>query len=389
MRGKVPRLRVYKIQDMIRVLILLTTAVLVSPAVSADTASVAGTRYLGLAVPVPQKVPELTVVLGPKNRIINAGIVSYISIDDKGEVINLEYPPDSAAYISFIEKDLRKLRFDFMSGMPLAFPVTVPAQISYFSAAAGKESVNLTFPISPDTLTDSTLLNRFFARNNIVPPRLISLPPVFYKVDPASDQPHCLTITARVFIDDRGQLTDITFPVPGMDRMTHQVHVALMNAEFTPAIIQGRPLPSDFLVTFRIFDNLRYPFSPFDPPYSADPPPITARYFLTQYFNEADIHLFPVPRSFGDGYIRSPKMARLGPGIAMVRISIGKTGKIVAASAFRATPGLHEEALDVIKLTTWYPAVDRHGETIDYEGVVSLSFNRSSRVVYIPEWMTW
>ena len=374
---------------MIKLLILLTAAVSVSPAVSADTALVAGTRYLGLAVPVPQKVPELTVILGPKDKIIDAGILCYLSIDDKGEVVNLEYPPDSATYISFIETDLRKLRFDMLSGMPLAFPVTVPVQISYFSAAAGKESVNLTFPVSPDTLTDSTLLNRFFGRNNVSPPRLVSLPPIFYKVDPKSDQPHCLTITARVFIDDRGQLNDITFPVPGMDRMTHQAHVALMNAEFTPATIQGRPVPSDFLVTFRIFDNLNYPFSPFNPPDSADPPPITARYFLTQYFNEADIHLFPVPKSFGDGYIRSLKLTRRGPGIAMVRIGIGKSGKIVAASAFKATPGFHEEALEVIKLTTWYPAVDRHGETIDYEGVVSLSFDRSSRVVYIPEWMNW
>jgi hypothetical protein len=169
--------------------------------------------------------------------------------------------------------------------------------------------------------------------------------------------------------------------------MAHQVHVALMRAGFSPARIKGEPVATEFLVTFRIFDNISYPFSPLQEPDSSLPQPLTADYFMTYYYSENDISLYPLPRKRARGYIRAPQFADEPPGFANVLIGLDQTGTLVHVGVLRVRTGLRRAAAEVTRLITWYPAVNNRGEPVSFSGMVRLEFRGEPEIVYIPEWL--
>jgi hypothetical protein len=372
---------------MIRLLILFLSVLLcpIAAAESAKTSVV--TPYLGLSLPYIDSIPVWTVELKKGAIIRNRSLLAFLAVDEKGDVTNLEFPPDSITYIEPIEKNLKKVKFHFIEGRDLSFPVMVPVIIRYSGSGMMEKTVTLKFPITADSTSDSELLSVLLERNGVEVPQVMDIKPIFYKVDPTREKAECITVTARVFLDETGELINITYPITGQDVMTHQVHMAMMNARFIPATLNGAVFASDFLLTFRIFDNIRYPFSPLSPPDSTRTAPITTHYFMTQYLNGTDISIPPLPRKHGSGIIQAALLARHRIGSAEIILRINAEGKTRGVSVQTATPNLADEAQKVVKLITWYPALNRLGEPEAFVGRVSLRFDASTKVVYIPEWL--
>lgn len=346
------------------------------------------TPYFGLAMPYPDTVPTFVVTPEKGTPLTNRALTAWLSVDEKGRVKKVDYASDLAAYLKPIEPELKKMAFHFMPGVDPGSPIEVPVRVTYSTENQTEKKVTLDSPVSPRLVSDTSLLSLFFDRNGIVPPGLIDLKPLFYKVYPNRQESDYLIITARVFLDENGVVQNIVFPIPGQDVMTHAVLMAIMNAEFRPARIGGRTLPSDLLITFRIFDNIRFPFSPFYPGDTSEAVPISSHYAVSLYYNTADMALPPLPRTHAEGTIQAANLARGRLGTAEVNIRINAEGNTVAVSVIRASPQTRDVAGKVAKLIQWYPARDTSGVAEAFVGTVNLVFNNSPKIVYIPEWLS-
>jgi hypothetical protein len=372
-----------------RLLILLVFVVVPTVGVFAegDSAS-AVTPYLGLSLPYPDTVSPWLVKPKPGLLLKVPTLPVTLLIGGDGRVTDIQCSPDRLDYIEAIRSRLGSLYFQYTPGKAIPFPVALPVEVRFSVQSPAEWRADPVFPISPGLISDSTLFRLMLEKNGIRPPAVISLPSVFYKPDPSMKNPEYLTITARITIDDSGKLADITYPIQGQDRMTHQVQVALMNAQFSPLIINGQPLPAEFFLTFRIFDNLQYPFSPLSTSDSTDTLPLTARYFLTQSYCANDISIPPLPRNHPKGYIHTAAFGKNRIGAARVKVTIDETGAVAGVLPLTASPAVSDIVRDVIRLTTWYPAVTAAGKRDRFSGAVWIQFDGTPQVVYNPEWLS-
>jgi hypothetical protein len=342
--------------------------------------------YMGLSVPYPETIPELTVKHPGDRRINNGFRAACLVIDTQGKILDMVFPEDSARWFEPLVNKREEMRFGFLEGRKLKDTLKVPVQLEYYGPAKNK-SVRLHFPVSQDMVSNKPLLEEFFDINNIKPPAVIDLPPVNYKVDRAKKEPDYLTVTVLVSLDENGELLDLAYPVPGQDQMTHQIHVALINAEFEPARINDQPFACNFLLTFRIFDNVKYPFSPFQPRDSTRTPVVTEKYFMTRYFNHRDMSVPALPRRFASGTILSPEHGPRVHGWLVATVGINAEGKVSFVSASHRKTRRARAAREILMTTTWYPAIDWRGEAELFSGKIRVEFNRTRHVVYIPEWI--
>ena len=344
------------------------------------------TTYLGLSIPYPDSIPIHPYLL--KRRMFGShSMMIYFIVDKKGKVKKVDYPSDSGIFIEPLVKYLKKIKFSFTPGRDLDFPLKVPVEAIITGSGQMNAAVRLKFPVSPGIVSDPELLAEFFECNGVKPPQVVEIPPLFYRIVNPRNGPDYLIITARVFLDERGQLQEISYPIPGQDDGIHQVQVAIMNARFRPAEVKSRPTACDFLLTFRIFGNLKYPYSPIQPPDSTIKSPFTARYFMMQYYNAADIVAPALPRNHGSGLIQAAMLARGRTGIAEVFVRIDSAGMADRVLVVNAMPGIADKAEKAIRLVNWYPARDHRGIARPFAGRISIVFDDSMRIVYIPEWL--
>jgi len=343
--------------------------------------------YLGLAVPIPDTVPEMRLPPSPSRHIPNGEYLLTLEVDQKGRVKKIRFPSDSAWCYGPVDAVRKQIHFRFLDGARIDFPVKVPAKLCYGNAGTGDRMVRLRLPISADSISDGSLLDRFFADNRITLPAVTMLPSIYYQLPPDGKPADCHTITALVAIDETGALGDLSFPFPEGAGMTHPLQSALINASYRPAAKKGKPFPCRLLITFRIFDNLRYPIAPLAPPDTTRNAPMTAKYFMTTYLNPRDIALFPLPRSFADGVIKAGAAPRGYIGRLRGEITISPEGTVGRTTVRGTRPELEDLARQVFRLTDWYPARNNRGEAIWFTGYITAEFDGTPNVVYIPEWV--
>ncbi len=380
----------YNTIDMKRMLLhsLLCTLVYAAPIYSDNATYDRFSRYLGLAIPYPDTVPELSLPDSVPIEIRGRDFHFNLDLDYAGSVTGVQCTSDSVFPYPALAEQIGEVRFAYLPGRGIPSEWILPVAVSVPKIGDRSETLSIAFPVSPELKTDSALLRRLFEANDIDPPRVTDMPPVTYVFDLFDSTTRFWTVTMQVALDEDGELLDITYPNPKQSAMAHQVHMAVVHASFEPARLNGEPFPADFLLTFRIFDNIDYPYSPFQPVDTVRPQPVTARYFMTPYYNENDVSIFPLPKKHPYGYIRGAKFADHPPGFAELQIALDRTGQIEQLVVTRCSESLRPVAFNAAQLTSWYPGVDASGETIPFRGRLRLTFNGTPKVVYIPEWFT-
>jgi hypothetical protein len=373
------------IKSQILMIILLACA---APGL-ADPGSPAGFKpYLGLAVPVPENIPELELEDAPVRRMALNSFEAILHINNDGKVEKLDVLKSPDSLFNRVRKVQDDLAFRFLDGIELDYPVKLPVLLEY-PVMPGKGSLRLRFPVSGDSVSHERLLARFIELNEIDLPQVVKLPTVNYKIDMKNRKNEYVTITAQVSLDSDGRLTALEFPVAGQDKQVHQVHVALINADFKPAYIKGRSFPCEFLLTFRIFDNIDYPFSPLMADDSAAARPLTEDYFMMLYLNPDDISLFPLPNRSATGKVISTRLGPLLHYSYQASVVIDTLGKLISVHSVSggSQAGLDDVLYEVLSKIVWYPALDNQGRPIRFSGRITVRFNASDEVVYIPEWL--
>jgi len=348
--------------------------------------------YLDMALPVADTLSNLSRELPPGEHTVQKSFLTTVVVDKSGHVKTIgEIPGDSAVPKMDIEDMLSSVTFSFLSGDIRPWDsagktdIEIPVRLDYTRGFGRVQNVAAAFPIRPDTTSVNSLLNKLFLRYGIMAPAIDSMMAINYVLDNTRTSGQYPTITALVKLDENGHLLDIEYPFPEQRNMRHQVHVALMNARFRPAEIQGQGIPCEFLATFRIFDNIAYPFDPLT--VDTLPKMETEKRFLAYYLNPKDLGMPPLPRKHAQGYIRGGILARGMMGHANVFVNIDTTGAIADVSIARGIPGHADDLRELVKALNWYPAVDSEGNAVPFWGEIRLHFTGKTKVVYNAEWL--
>ncbi len=355
------------------------------PAMAQEKSPSGIVRYLGLAVPYPDTLLENPEVPAGGGVRFPETVRAWLTVDSSGTTRTVTCADDSAVYIDPVRAELEALHFSFTPGIDISPTLSIPVTINFSGRTTTGWNVKMLFPVSAEQATDSVLLKEFFAANGVEPPRITAMMPIKYGIAFDQEKLRYWTITAQVSLDAEGDLMDITYPIAGQDAMRHPVQMALIRAEYTPTRLKGKPLATDFLVTFRIFDNIKYPFSPLDLTDTADVP-LAARYFMTYYYNENDISLYPIPRRPADQTLQSSQLGRL-TGFAEVTVDIDTAGTVTGARVGRTVERTRHAAYKAARLLQWYPAIDVRSQPTDFTGEIRFDFVGSPKIVYIPEWI--
>ena len=352
-----------------------------------EAVSVEPSLYLGLAVPIPDTVPAMVIIPPAGGAVPDGSYPAVLLVKENGKVKKVLAGTDSTRFYEPLTAISSKIRCRFLKGRKLHFPVAVPVRLE-ISDYGGHQTAALRFPITTDLVSDTILLSEFYESNRVTPPSVTAIPSLFYRFDQTGKEPVCLTMTAHVALDEGGGLVDLSFPSGVQGSMNHQAQVALMNAAFTPVALDGRGWPCDFWVTFRLFDNVRYPFTPSAPRDTTRAPSVTERFVMTRYFNPRDISICPLPRRFPSCLIQTSENLHGSRGTVRASVQINPEGEISGISIVNVSPELMQAARKIIGLTQWYPAIGPTGERESFSGVITLELDGSSQVVYIPEWVS-
>jgi hypothetical protein len=351
-------------------------------------------NYLGVSLPYSKENPQIELDKKySRKRIGRAEIQVILTIDEKGKVQDISFTAGSAAWIIPIQKSLKKIRFRFSEGSKLGERINVPIEVIFGDEFKANGLINLKLPIVlQENETDSEykfdreLAIEFLRLNNVVVPGVIYIPPMKFRVYPPKKSGQYITVVARVQIDETGELIDATFPIAGMNKFTHSVLTALINSKFSPASINDSAIASDFLLVFRFFDNILYPYSPTESADSSGNLTHAQKWFMKLRLNPEDIYIHPIPRNFPLGYFGSSGLTRNVFGGATGKIHINPDGK-TSFSASSVHESLKENISKIMSRFTWYPAVNSNGDNEWYSGKVKIKIDFEKKVVCNAEWL--
>ncbi len=361
---------------------------LISPVAADDDFLDSYEPYLGLAVPVVEVIPSMPPVPEEIKRTQSGFHEAILLVDRSGRVKKTLFPTDSAVFFQPLLQVWKDIRFRFLDGVELETPVKVPVILEYMSMRRSM-SIRIRFPIVEGVVSDERLMNRFFDLNEIVPPRLVDMPAVDYLLDSQQKENDYISFLAQIDIDTTGAISDLKFSIRGKHDLTHQVLVALINADIKPATIHGRPFPTQLLLVFRIFDNIHYPFSPTEPFDSLSRAPYSEKYFMSICHHLADCRLNPIPRHYASGEMPNSSK-ETGIVSYFTEVIIDTTGEVSPIMPLRGSSSskIGDHVARLLRLTNWYPAKDEFGQKRKFSGIIRLEFRDGRRVVYTPEWLS-
>jgi hypothetical protein len=347
--------------------------------------------YLQLAIPIPKENYDFLSGRSGQRRFQHSLYTILLHVDKKGRVEHIEYPEELTADGQDWNEPLGDVKFNFLNGTMLDFPIIVPVKMSITGSVSG-DFVRFRFPISQSLRTIPHLMDQFFELNGVQFPRVIDFWPVAYMVDTKRLENVFPTVTALVEIDSTGDLKDLHYPIKGQDQSTHQIHVALINAQYEPARIQDKPIPSEFILVFRIYDKIEYPFSPTRPKDTIAPFAGAEDFFMSQFYSFDDILTVPVPRNHRDGKVASKEYGEKFNSRRRYSIIIDTAGNVDMVHLMSDSPRRSEKVVaageKILSQISWYPAVNKEGNYTRFAGQVILIFDGTHQVVYIPEWLS-
>ena len=344
-------------------------------------------RYLGLAIPVPAKIPELKIHDMLAYPVPVGQYKAELLVDKKGKVEKVSYPEDSEfVYKPLLEK-YKDIRFNFLDGSKIANKIIVPIKLKIEKKNGLQKSLKLIFPVSSDMVSDTVLLNSFWEINDVEPPSLQTIMPIFYRVTVQDPPDKYQTITALISLDENGKILDIRYPLESQKDNNHYVHVALMRARFNPGRLGNNTIPCEFLTTFRIFNNLNYPLDIMAEPDTTRPVPITRKYFYLIYYNERDIYMPALPHENPYGYLPGGNKNNQDLGVLNIGVTINEKGRLIRCAGPHVLTQSGKMASHLLRVMSWYPAVNHCGESVRFTGKMTLNFNKGSRIVYSPDWL--
>lgn len=362
---------------------------LVALALSICTGTKTGARpshfELAPAYPSTSGTPKLVMESNLPYFRFERLVTVVLGIDNEGRVTSVAAEESSdSAFAGYAQAWIESMRFE-----PATFKgKEVPSHLPVFLQFRPRVRLpDISFPIdSTGVIVDADLYFKTFALNEIRVPQLEEFPRYFCDLKVTDSSVVFKYVLARVGLDESGRVTDIEKVSSNYPAFSRQVMSAILWARFSPAVVQGSPVPAECFVLVSFFPRINYPTRVWQRSDLDSLGPL-ARFRIRLLPDTVGLMSKPLPvRMSGDEFTLAGKYAAFRDTVSAA-LSVDTTGRATLRRFTKAGEGMQQAVYELGGRLRFFPALDYQGRPHRFSGLVSFIFQGSPKIRIVYHWL--
>jgi len=358
---------------------------LLSVCIGIKTAARPSHFELAPAYPSISGRPELVMESNLPYYRIERLVAVILDIDKEGLVTSVaaESSTDSV-FAGYAQAWIKSIRFE-----PATFKgKEVPSHLPVFLQFRPRVRLpDIHFPIdSAGAIVDTDLYFKTFALNDIRVPQLEEFPRYFCDLKVTDSSVVFKYVLARVGLDESGRVTDVEKVSSNYPAFTRQVMSAILWARFSPAVVQGRPVPAGCFVLVSFFPQINYPTRVWERPDLDSLGPL-ARFRIRLLPDTVGLMSKPLPAKMsGNEFTLAGKHAFYRDTVSAA-LSVDTTGRVSLRRLTKAGEAMQQAVYKLGERLRFFPALDYQGHPHRFSGLVSFIFQGSPKIRIVYHWL--
>lgn len=341
--------------------------------------------YFELALAYPHGLPELVTESNlPYFRTERLANV-ILDIDAEGRVTSARAESSSdSAFAAYAQAWMKSIRFEPATFMGKKVPSRLPVVLQFRPRV---RLPDLYFPVdSAGVIADADLYFGAFDLNDIRFPQLEEFPRYFCDLKSQDSSVIFKYVLVKVGLDESGRVTEVEEVSSTYPAFSRQAMSAVLWADFSPAVVQGSPVPGECFVLISFFPQISYPTRPWQ------------RSHLDSLGRSARFRVRLLPDTIG--LMSKPLLTRMnsdkftlaGRHVAFrdtvsVALLVDTTGRVSVRRCTGAGKELQQAARELSARLKFFPALDYQGRAHRFSGLMSFIFQASPEIRIVYHWL--
>lgn len=358
---------------------------LLSVGISIKTAARPSHFELAPAYPSTSGEPELVMESNLPYFRFERLVAVILDIDKEGGVTSVAAESTSdSAFAGYAQTWIKSIRFEPATFKGKEIPSHLPVILQFRPRV---RLPDISFPIdSTGVIVDADLYFKTFALNEICVPQLEEFPRYFCDLKVTDSSVVFKYVLARVGLDESGRVTDIEKVSSNYPAFSRQVMSAILWARFSPAVVQGSPVPAECFVLVSFFPRINYPTRVWQRSDLDSLGPL-ARFRIRLLPDTVGLMSKPLPvRMSGDEFTLAGKYAAFRDTVSAA-LSVDTTGRATLRRFTKAGEGMQQAVYELGARLRFFPALDYQGRPHRFSGLVSFIFQGSPKIRIVYHWL--
>jgi hypothetical protein len=369
----------------------LSRSLLITNLVALSLSAIAGAddaqrpHYYGLALPYPTEIPELVTTASLPFYRLERIAPMILDIDTKGRVTAVT-PQEAAdsAFIRYVAVWIKSFRFKPATFRDKKIKSRLPVLLQLHPRVRRPD---VYFPIdATGAVRDADLYFSAFTLNGIDPPQVKEFPPYFCNLQWSDSTVIYKFMLVRVELDGSGKVVNTepvrsTFPAYTMPTMS-----AILWANFVPAAVQGKPVPSECYLLASFFPYVKYPTRAWRRT-ELDSLSLLERFRIKLLPDTFGFMAKPLPAWAGGKEFSHPGQHQFLRDTVNVMLAIDSSGHVRLGRMSGGTKQLQAAIREISPHLKFFPALDYQGQCRPYSGLASFIFQGSAKIRIVCHWL--
>lgn len=341
--------------------------------------------HFSLALPYPQKVPPFVAASNLPYLRTERLVTIILDIDNEGQVTDVRAERQlDTAFARYAEAWMKSITFEKATFNGKKVQSRLPV-ILHFRPTVRLPDVY--FPLdSSGAIVEEDLYFSAFGLNEIRLPQLKEFPSYFCDLEWSDTSMIFKFVLVRVELDELGRVVNTEEVLSTFPAVTMQIMSAILWAEFSPAAVQGTPVPSECFVLVSFFPQIDYPTQVWRQSH-LDSLKLLERLRVRLLPDTIGLMAKPLPTKVpGDEFTLTGRHVRFADTVN-VGLFIDSTGRATRWRFSKAGKEIQAAVREIAAQLRFFPALDYQGRSHPFSGLVSFVFQGSSRIRIVYHWL--
>ena len=312
-------------------------------------------------------------------------VALILDIDREGRVTSVAAEGSSdSAFARYARAWIKSMRFEPATFEAKEVPSHLPVTLQFRPRV---RLPDIHFPIdSTGVIDDADLYFKTFALNDIRVPQLEEFPRYFCDLKVRDTSVVFKYVLARVSLDELGGVSNVEKVSSNYPAFTRQVMSAILWARFSPAVVQGSPVPAECFVLVSFFPQINYPTRVWQRSDLDSLGPLS-RFRIRLLPDTVGLMSKPLPaRMSGDEFTLAGKYATFRDTVSAA-LSVDTTGRATLRRLTKAGEKMQQAVYKLGERLRFFPALDYQGRPHRFSGLVSFIFQGSPKIRIVYHWL--
>ena len=358
---------------------------LLSVCIGIKTAARPSHFELAPAYPSASGRPKLVMESNLPYYRIERLVAVILDIDKEGRVASVaEESSSDSAFAVYAQAWIKSIRFEPATFRGKEVPSHLPVILQFRPRV---RLPDIHFPIdSASAVVDADLYFKTFALNDIRVPQLEEFPRYFCDLKVTDSSVVFKYVLVKVGLDESGRVTDVENVSSNYPAFTRQVMSAILWARFSPAVVQGSPVPAECFVLVSFFPQINYPTRVWQRSDLDSLGPL-ARFRIRLLPDTVGLMSKPLlAKMSGDEFTLAGKHAFYRDTVRAV-LSVNTTGRVSLRRFTKAGEVMRQAVNELSARLRFFPALDYQGRPHRFSGLVSFIFQGSPKIRIVYHWL--